>query len=181
MTKHIIETEEEVKKANEKKANRDPVTGEAGSHPVGTGLGAAVGGAAGAAGAIAAGAAMGAAGGPLGAAIGATVGAVLGADIGNAIGEKVNPTQLVWWEEHYSTRPYVKKGEDFAAYEPAYRSGLELARLHKGKKFEELAPSIENNWNLSRGDSQMEWNDARPAVEDAFYQSSRYNPGAEAR
>src|SRR3989344_4789503 len=44
-------------------ANRDPLTNEPGSHPVGTGVGAALGGAA-------AGAAAGAFGGPVGAAIG---------------------------------------------------------------------------------------------------------------
>ena len=50
-------------------ANRDPITGAPGSHPVGTGMGAAAGGAAGAAaGTIVA--------GPVGTVVGAVVGAV---------------------------------------------------------------------------------------------------------
>ncbi|MDE1152100.1 MAG: hypothetical protein PW788_06125 [Micavibrio sp.] len=175
------DTRSDVVKENEKKANRDPVSGEVGMHAVGTGLGAAVGGTAAAGAAMAAGATMGSAAGPAGAIIGAAVGAVIGADAGNAIGEKVNPTQLVWWEENYSTRPYVRPGEDFAQYEPAYRSGLEAARKSKGKDFQSLAPSIENNWNLDRGDSQLEWDDARPAVEDAFQSYVKFKPGMDAR
>ncbi len=180
MTKEI-DTRTEVQKENDKKANRDPISGEPGMHALGTGVGAAVGGVAAAGAAIAAGAAMGSAAGPAGAIIGAAVGAVIGADAGNAIGEEVNPTQLVWWEENYSTRPYVKPGEGFSTYEPAYRSGIELARTSKGREFGDLAPSIENNWNMSRGDSQLEWDDARPAVEDAFRSYNAYQPGADAR
>lgn len=71
------------KKKNEN-PNRDPITCEPGSHPVGTGAGALAGGAAGAA--------AGAAGGPVGAGIGAAAGAVLGGLGGKAAGEKFNPT-----------------------------------------------------------------------------------------
>lgn len=179
--KKETETRAQVQKENEKKANRDPITGEPGMQAIGTGVGAALGGAAAASTAIAAGAAMGSAAGPAGAVIGAAVGAVIGADIGHAVGEEVNPTQLVWWEENYASRPYVNKGAEFSTYEPAYRSGLEAARKYKGRDFNDLAPSIENNWNLSRGDSQLEWDDARPAIEDAYMSYNAYNPGAEVR
>jgi hypothetical protein len=167
MTKNI-DTRSEREKENERKANRDPISGEPGMQATGTGVGAALGGAAGAGAAMAAGATAGSVAGPAGAVIGAAVGAVIGADIGHAVGEKVNPTQLVWWEENYASRPYVKPGSKFAMYEPAYRSGLEAARSRDGRDFNELAPSIQNNWNMARGNSQLEWDDARPAVEDAF-------------
>ena len=64
--------------------NRDPITCEPGSHPVGTGAGALAGGAAGAA--------IGAAGGPIGSGIGAAAGAVIGGLGGHATAEKFNPT-----------------------------------------------------------------------------------------
>jgi len=64
--------------------NRDPITCEPGSHPVGTGAGALAGGAAGAA--------AGAAAGPVGAGVGAAAGAVIGGLGGKAVGEKFNPT-----------------------------------------------------------------------------------------
>ncbi len=66
-------------------ANRDPLTGEPGSHPLGTGIGSA--------GGAAAGAALGAAvGGPAGALVGGTVGAVAGAVTGHVAGEGAKPT-----------------------------------------------------------------------------------------
>ena len=81
---------------NEKKkrdANRDPLTGEPGSHPVGTGIGAAAGGAAGAVAGAATGAAVGTAGaGPIGTAIGGVAGALIGAAAGHGTAEGLNPT-----------------------------------------------------------------------------------------
>jgi len=66
--------------------NLDPITGAAGAHPVGVGLGAAVGG-------IAAGAAAGTvAAGPLGTVIGAAVGAIAGGLGGKAVAEHFDPT-----------------------------------------------------------------------------------------
>ncbi len=67
-------------------ANRDPITGEPRSHPVGTGVGAAAGGAA-------AGAATGTVAGPVGTGVGAAVGAVVGGLAGKATAEKFNPTE----------------------------------------------------------------------------------------
>lgn len=176
-----IEKESQIEKENDKKANRDPISGEIGMHAVGTGVGAAVVGGASAAGIMAAGAAMGAAGGPVGAVIGAAVGAVIGADIGKAVGEKINPTQLVWWEQNHATRPYVKAGHDYKTFEPAYRTGLEAARDNNGADFNDLAPSIKNNWNIARGGSKLEWEEARPAIEDAFQTYTTYSPNGEKR
>lgn len=66
-------------------ANRDPLTGTPGAHPVGTGVGALAGGAA-------TGAAVGTVAGPVGTAIGAAVGAVAGGLAGKGIAEEVDPT-----------------------------------------------------------------------------------------
>src|SRR5581483_2346954 len=81
--------------------NRDPLSGEVGAHPVGTGVGAAAGG--GAAGvalgagaaalsATATGAAIGAAAGPIGAVAGAVAGSIAGGLIGKRVAESVHPT-----------------------------------------------------------------------------------------
>ena len=80
-------------RGKKKDANRDPITGESGSHPVGTGVGAVAGGAAGAAAGAATGAAVGTAGaGPIGTGIGAAVGAVVGGLAGHGTAEGLNPT-----------------------------------------------------------------------------------------
>src|SRR5436309_15726480 len=86
-------------------ANRDPLSGEPGAHPVGTGVGAAGGGAAGAAiGAVVSGPLS-----PAGAVVGAVVGAVAGGLAGKGAAEAVNPTaEDVYWRSAYATRPYYE-------------------------------------------------------------------------
>jgi uncharacterized protein (TIGR02271 family) len=65
--------------------NRDPITSQPGSHPVGTAAGAAAGGVAGAA--------AGSVAGPIGTGVGAAAGAVVGGLGGKAAAEKFNPTE----------------------------------------------------------------------------------------
>src|SRR5882672_9247636 len=84
-------------------ANRDPLTGAPGAHPVGTGVGAAAAGAA-------TGAAIGVMAGPVGTAVGMAAGAVLGGLIGKNVAEKIDPTvEDAYWRSNYSNRPYVDK------------------------------------------------------------------------
>src|ERR1035441_9285253 len=77
--------------------NPDPITGEPGSHPVGTGVGSAGGGAAGAGGGAVVGGRVGAPGG-------GGAGGVLGGGAGHAAGEAANPTvEKQYWENVYRT------------------------------------------------------------------------------
>src|SRR5258706_12776529 len=86
-------------KIDKREANRDPITGEPGAHPIGTGLGAA-------AGAVAAGAAAGTGAGPVGTLIGAAAGAGLGGLAGKGAGEVFDPTvEAAFLEEKYSPEP----------------------------------------------------------------------------
>src|SRR5215218_10475619 len=88
-------------------ANRDPISGEPGAHPVGAGLGAAAGGAA-------AGAAAGAVAGPVGAAAGAIIGGVAGGLAGKGIAERIDPTtEDAYWRDEYPKRDYY---DDDVAY-----------------------------------------------------------------
>src|SRR5690349_20360297 len=98
------------------RANRDPITGAPGAHPVGVGVGAASGGATGAA--------AGAIGGPVGADDRAAVRAIAGGLAGKPVAEQVDPTvESVYWRENYLKRPYVETGVLYPDYEPAYRYG----------------------------------------------------------
>src|SRR5687767_5471255 len=116
--------------------NPDPITGEPGSHPVGTGIGAAVTGAA-------AGVAGGALGGPIGAAAGAAIGAVAGGYAGKAIEEEFDPTaEDAYWRENYKSRPYVESGVDYDAYRPAYQYGWESRARHRDLRFDEVEPEL---------------------------------------
>lgn len=154
--------------------NRDPLTGEPGSHPVATAIGTVVGIGAGVAAAIASGAVSGAALGPVGAAIGALAGGVFGGGVGHAIGEDLHPTQIVWWKENYLSRPYVKSTHGFDAYEPAYWYGIRAHALYPEAEFDMLEPSLGNNWNAERAGSTLEWDDAVPAVRDAYERARHY-------
>jgi phage tail tape-measure protein len=117
-----LTTEEIMATANrdlrdDKDANRDPISGSPGAHPVGVGVGAA--------GAGAAGAAIGAVGGPIGAAVGAVVGAVAGGLAGKGVAESVNPTEEdAYWRENYKGKDYVERDIDYDRdLAPAYRAG----------------------------------------------------------
>src|SRR5688500_15340546 len=93
--------------------NRDPITGEPRSHPVGTGVGAVAGGAVGAAAGAATGAAMGTTAGPIGTGVGAVVGAVAGGLAGHGAAEALNPTTSAG-EGRYIDYTVVDRNEEKA-------------------------------------------------------------------
>ena len=151
--------------------NRDPLTGEKGAHPIGTGIGAAAAGAA-------AGAAGGAMAGPVGVAVGAVIGAVAGGLAGKGIAEDVNPTtETEYWRSNYQTRPYYESAHAFEVYEPAYRYGWEARNDHAGKSFDEVESHLSRDWEKARGKSTLAWDKARHATRDAWDRVGDYNSG----
>ena len=103
-------------------ANRDPITGAPGSHPVGTGLGAAAGG-------IAAGAAAGTVAGPVGTIVGAVAGAVVGGLMGKGVAEMIDPTaEDAYWKENFRDRPYAVDST-YDEFGPAYRYGCSSTKF----------------------------------------------------
>ena len=113
-------------------ANRDPLSGAPGAHPVGTGLGAAAGG-------MAAGAAVGTVAGPVGTAAGAVVGAIVGGLAGKGIAEAIDPTaEEAYWAENYEREPYYEKGYTFQDYYPAYRTGWEGRMRYQGRSWDDV-------------------------------------------
>jgi hypothetical protein len=146
-----------------RKDNPDPITGAPGSHPVGTGIGAAGGGAAGAA----IGAVAGPPGALAGAVIGATVGAVAGGYAGKGVAEAINPTaEDAYWRENYRNRPYVREGEEYDTYRPAYQHGWEARSKHEGRQFDEVEADLQRDWEQRQ--STMAWTQAREPVRDAY-------------
>ncbi len=131
-------------------ANRDPMTGEPRSHPVGTGLGAAAGGAA-------AGAATGTVAGPVGTTIGAAAGAVVGGLAGKATAEKFNPTEAgemrrfldytvvdredsrigtidAVWQDHSNQPAYVAVRTGWLGFGKAHVVPAQRAEVNESKK-----------------------------------------------
>jgi hypothetical protein len=147
--------------------NADPITGETGAHPVGTGIGAAAGG-------MAAGAAVGTVAGPVGTAIGAAVGAVIGGLAGKGMAEAIDPTaEEAYWRDHYSDQTYVTRGSTFDDYGPAYGYGLNASGLHPARHFDEVEPELADGWVNARGGSSLEWDRARFAAQDAWDRARR--------
>ncbi|HLO48878.1 MAG TPA: hypothetical protein VK211_10730 [Kamptonema sp.] len=162
-----------IKETNEPDANLDPISGEPGAHPVGTGIGA---GAAGAAGA----AIGGVLGGPVGAVVGAAVGAVAGGLVGKGTAESFNPTEEeAYWQENYSTRPYAEAGVAYDNYEPAYRTGYEGYTRYgtAGRSFDEIESDLQNHYETNRGQSNLSWEKAKYAARDAWDKVERKLPG----
>lgn len=142
--------------------NLDPITGEPGSHPVGTGLGAVLGGAA-------AGAMTGTVAGPLGTVIGATLGAIVGGLAGKSVAEAIDPSlEDAYWRENYLHRPYVAQGSSFDDYGPAYGYGVAAFGRYPGRHFDELEADLARDWTSARGRSNLEWALARNATRDGW-------------
>ena len=143
-------------------ANRDPITGAPGAHPVGTGVGAA---GAGATGAVVGGVV----GGPVGAIVGGAIGAVVGGLAGKGVAEAVNPTvEDAYWRDNYQSRPYAKADLGYETYRPAYQYGWESRSHYAGRKFNDVESELESGWNKARGTSNLAWHDAKHATREAW-------------
>ncbi len=147
-----------------KDANKDPITGAPGSHPIGTGLGAiGVGAATGAAG--------GAVAGPIGMVAGAAIGAVAGGIAGKAAAEAVNPTvETKYWVENHASRPYAESAVAYEDYAPAYRYGWESysRRSSDGMTFENSEGDLSRGWDEAKGSSKLGWEKAKQASREAW-------------
>ncbi|MDO9319819.1 MAG: hypothetical protein Q7V56_16715 [Gammaproteobacteria bacterium] len=159
MNQHTIDTNSNTH------AHRDPITGEPGSHPIGTGVGAAAGGAAGAL--------VGSLGGPVGTLVGVTVGAVLGGLNGKDFAEMIDSTaEDDYWRKNYTTRAYVRQGEAFNDYGPAYRFGVDSYGRSNGRTFDESEAELMREWERNRGSSNLTWDRARHASRDSWQRVS---------
>ncbi|MEO0457234.1 MAG: hypothetical protein AAF152_11740 [Cyanobacteria bacterium P01_A01_bin.114] len=146
-------------------ANPDPITGEHGAHPVGTGVGAAgVGAAATVVG--------GAVGGPVGAVVGAVVGSVAGGLAGKGVAEKIDPTvEDEYWRTNYRSRDYVESEYDYDRdYSHAYRAGYEGYPTYASQNmtYVDAEPHLRADYEKRRGASRLEWNKAKYATRDAW-------------
>lgn len=154
-------------------ANRDPITGTPGSHPIGTGVGAAGAGAAGAA-------IGGAVGGPVGAGVGAVVGAIAGGYAGKAAGEAIDPTvEDTYWRQNHASQTFVEKDYTYEDYQPAYRTGYEGYGRYAttGKTYAEVENDLARDYERTRGKSRLGWEKAKSATRAAWDKVERAMPG----
>jgi len=144
-------------------ANRDPISGEPGAHPLGTGVGAA---GAGTVGTVLGGIV----GGPVGAVVGAVVGSVVGGLAGKGTAEQINPTfEDNHWRENYVSRPYVQSGTPYEDYQSAYRTGYEgYDRYgHTGRDYSDIELDLQRDYEAHHS-GELTWDKAQHAVKDAW-------------
>lgn len=152
---------------DQKDANRDPISGEPGAHPVGTGVGAAGAGTIGTM-------IGGAVGGPVGAVVGAVIGSVVGGLAGKDTAEQINPTfEDNHWRDNYTSRPYVEQGTSYEDYQPAYRTGYEgYDRYgHSGRDYSQVETDLKRDYEANQT-GNLTWEQARHAVKDAWDRAS---------
>ena len=139
-------------------------------HGLGKGTGAAAG--------AVTGGAIGSAAGPVGTAVGAVVGGVAGYAAGGAIAESVNPNE---YDDHfrtsYSSAPYYSDRYTWNDYQPAYQYGYNTYGQYRGQRFEDIEPQLQRDWDSTRGQSSMAWNEAKGAVRDGWDYIERAMPG----
>jgi phage tail tape-measure protein len=141
--------------------NADPITDEAGAHPIETGIGAAVAGAA-------TGMAVSAFAGPVASAVGAAVGAIAGGYAGKGIGEMIDPTsEDNWLRDNFTSRPYVESGDNFEDFHPAYRYGALAEAKYGDAGIDLMEKQLQSDWEASK-ESNMPWTKAKGAVKDAY-------------
>ena len=140
------------------------------NHPLGETIGSAGGAVAG----LATGAAI---GGPIGAVVGAAVGAVAGGAAGHGVAAALDPTvEDLYWKENYGSRPYVRQGAPYSDYQDAYRFGWESVGSGYDN-FDAAEPHLATKWQTARGNSRLEWKDAKEAVRDSWHRVERAIPG----
>ena len=149
--------------------NADPITGEPGAHPVGTGVGAT--------GGAATGAAIGALAGPIGALVGGAIGAVVGGLAGKGVAEKINTTEEAsYWRENAAQTTYYIETRQFYEdldyerdYDTAYRVGYEYrGHYDENTRFEDVEHDLKAKWEHLKGQSRLNWEQAKHAVRDAW-------------
>ena len=162
MPRKLHESDKDISKRKDRDANRDPLTGTPGAHPVGVGVGAI-------AGAAAAGAAVGTIAGPAGTFVGGAVGAVAGAMMGKAAAEAIDPTvEDAYWKEHYAEEPYYQPGKTYKDYAEAYRIGYESRERFRPRTFEEVEADLEAEYNKRRLQNAMSWQEGRAPAKAAW-------------
>lgn len=74
-----------------------------------------------------------------------------------------------YWRTHHDACASAANGADYAEYQPAYRYGIEsYLRTDHPQTGEEVESDLAEGWESARGQSRLNWDDAKPAVRQAW-------------
>ena len=125
-------------RTRETNANRDPISGAPGAHPIGTGVGAAV---------------------------GAIVSGLAGKGVAEVIDPT---SEVAFWRDNFKSRPYAENANSFDDYGPAYGYGVSSYTKYPGRSCHDVEADLSRDWNGARGASNLQWDQARNATRDAW-------------
>lgn len=121
----------------------------------------------------------------VGAVTGAAVGAVIGGFVGRMAGKKASHAiedrldarrEHEYWSNTYRSRPYTNENRSYEQYAPAYQFGWESCATCVSNggsaRFERYEGELARDWESGRGDDDLSWQEARPAVRDAWNRTS---------
>jgi hypothetical protein len=79
-------------------------------------------------------------------------------------------TEDNYWEENFSSRPYVLGPDYYDRFRPAYRYGFESARDSLGRSWDDAEPDLRSGWERYQEESgsPSAWDEIKDAVRDAW-------------
>lgn len=79
-------------------------------------------------------------------------------------------TEDNYWEENFSSRPYVLGPDYYDRFRPAYRYGFESARDSLGRSWDDAEPDLRSGWQRYQEESgtPSAWDEIKAAVRDAW-------------
>lgn len=81
----------------------------------------------------------------------------------------VNPTvEDAYWSANYLKRDYVEPNRSYTDYRPAYQYGWESHARLGNRSFRDVESDLERGWELARGESRLDWTQAKHAASDAW-------------
>ena len=81
-------------------------------------------------------------------------------------------TQDAYWRENFHRRPYVAQDRGYDFYQPAYRYGCDSAFIYAHRPWDDTVEAdLARGWAAARGESAATWEQAGPAVRDAYERS----------
>lgn len=72
------------------------------------------------------------------------------------------------WEERFDALDYIRPKHDFSDYEAAFRYGWECRAAFGDESWEKVEDDLDAGWFRFRATSPLAWDEARPAVRDAY-------------
>jgi hypothetical protein len=96
-------------------------------------------------------------------------GAIAGGLAGKGVAEAIDPTvEDAYWRDNYLQSDYVDHEAEFETYRSAYRTGYEGRARFPDQAFEDVETELAAHYESHKGDSGLEWKDARHAARDAW-------------